>query len=210
MAVRFCFQCGLDYADEVGECVECGVATVTYPPTPLHRVGGDDDPQIVYEMHGWSYDARAEAEAAMHDAQIVHGWDGPSLVVCEADEDAVDELLAGIDDGADDDESGEALDAVDLGAINDDDAGARRVMEDLFLAADTLSRNAEDLRAEETVRDGAVELADYRKPFGFEENAWASIRSGATVLATMLESEAPLEDISAEARALAMLLRSYL
>lgn len=215
MALRFCFQCGLDYADEVGECVECGVETVTYPPTPLHRVGGDDDPQLVYEMHSWSYEARSKAEAALHAAEIAHGWDGPSLVVLEADETAVDELLGPIDDGGAGDQSGEALDDVDLGAIDGarsdrSDVASHRAMEELFLAADTLSRNPGDVKAGEEVLDWAPQFAEFKKPFGFEDAAWGAIRTSAMALEGLVEAQGSLDDIEGEATSLANLLRSYL
>lgn len=118
----WCFQCGAEYGEDVGECIECGVATVGHAPTPAHLVGDQDDPQIAYDLHGWDYDARLALELALRDARVPHGWDGPSLVIRELDEDVVDDLIDGCDPDADvglDPETDEALVAFDLAAHND-------------------------------------------------------------------------------------------
>ncbi|MCB0995165.1 MAG: hypothetical protein KDB21_08755 [Acidimicrobiales bacterium] len=118
----WCFQCGAEYSEGVGECIECGVPTVSYPPTPPHEVGGPDDPQLAYDFHSWGFDARLALEHALHTYHVPHGWDGPSLIVREEDEELVDELIERHDPDADGglDEADEtAIVAFDLGARND-------------------------------------------------------------------------------------------
>ena len=98
MIAAWCFQCSLDYSADVAECVECGVPTVDHPPAGLDNILAVDEPQLAYELHGWSGEARAEGENRLYGANIVHGWQGPTLLVFEVDEDAVDAFIEEIDD----------------------------------------------------------------------------------------------------------------
>ena len=89
----WCFQCGAAYDDDVSECAECGVATFPSPPQPADEVGGSDDEQLAYEFHEWTYGARNGLEAALRAEELEHAWLGPTLIVCEADEEAVDQAV---------------------------------------------------------------------------------------------------------------------
>jgi hypothetical protein len=124
MIAAWCFQCGLDYAADVAECVECGVPTVDHPPASLDE-GADDAAHLAYELHAWNGEARAEVEAGLHQAHLAHRWQGPTLLVREADEDAVDELIEAVDDSMSTDaSSGVATEGgqvgFDLGTRNTD------------------------------------------------------------------------------------------
>ncbi|MCY4133601.1 MAG: hypothetical protein OXG30_01630 [bacterium] len=92
----WCFQCGASYDEDVSECVECGVATFPTPPQPAEEVGGPDDEQMAYEFHEWVYDARNGLEAELRSLGLEHAWLGPTLIVCEADEEAVDQAVEGV------------------------------------------------------------------------------------------------------------------
>jgi len=98
MIATWCFQCGLEYADDVAECVECAVPTVPHPPGSLETVAADGGAQIAYELHGWNGTARAEVAHDLWSARIVHAWQGPTLMVREADEETVDDIIEAIDD----------------------------------------------------------------------------------------------------------------
>ena len=93
----WCFQCGAPYEDDVSECAECGVATFASPPQPAEEVGGPDDEQLAYEFHEWSYDARNALEAALRNRELEHAWLGPTLIVCERDEESVDRTVEGVE-----------------------------------------------------------------------------------------------------------------
>ncbi len=99
MIAVWCFQCGLDFAPDVAECVECGVPTVDHPPMPLEAVGADDDSHLAYEFHAWNGPARAALETALYRAHLAHAWQGPTLLIRESDEEAVDDLVEEIDEG---------------------------------------------------------------------------------------------------------------
>ncbi|MGI9625073.1 MAG: hypothetical protein ACR2PK_19755, partial [Acidimicrobiales bacterium] len=101
MIAAWCFQCGLDYTEDVAECVECGIPTVGHAPTPVEVVvdsDAADDSHLAYELHGWNGDARAAVEDQLYRTNIVHAWQGPTLLVREIDEDAVDEVISAVDD----------------------------------------------------------------------------------------------------------------
>lgn len=93
MSTMYCFQCSREYAEDVSSCVECGVDLVENEPTPPEEVGAADEAQVAYEMHDWSFEARSRAERMLTEAGVVHGWQGAVLIVREADEDQVDELV---------------------------------------------------------------------------------------------------------------------
>lgn len=125
MIAAWCFQCGLDYAADVAECVECGVPTVDHPPMAFDAVGADDDAHLAYELHAWNGPARAAVETGLYKAHLAHAWQGPTLLVREIDEDAVDEIIEQVDDSMStsasagvDSEDGRL--GFDLGARNQD------------------------------------------------------------------------------------------
>ncbi len=98
MIAAWCFQCGLDYAADVAECVECGIPTVDHAPAPPERLAAADGAQLAYELHAWNGPARAAVENELHRANLTHAWEGPTLLVLEDDEDAVDHIIGAIDD----------------------------------------------------------------------------------------------------------------
>lgn len=92
----WCFQCGASFDEDAAECVECGVATFPTPPQPAEEVGGPDDHQLAYEFHEWSAGSRGRLEAALRTQELEHAWLGPTLIICEADEEAVDKTVEGV------------------------------------------------------------------------------------------------------------------
>lgn len=97
MIAAWCFQCGLDYAEDVAECVECGVPTVDYARTSTEHLD-PDAAQLAYELHAWNGDARVAVERLLHAEHLRHDWQGPTLVVHEDDEDRIDAIIEQVDD----------------------------------------------------------------------------------------------------------------
>jgi len=93
MSTMYCFQCAREYVEEVTDCVECGVGLVDQKPTPPEEVGGQDDPQVAYELYEWSFEARRMLEGLLTSEGLAHGWQGAVVIVLEADEDRVDALI---------------------------------------------------------------------------------------------------------------------
>src|SRR5690606_32784497 len=89
----WCFQCGSHYAPGVEVCIECGVGLVEEPPTPVQDVGDVDEEQLAYEFHDWSFESRRMLDQLLTGRGILHAWQGASMIVRAADEDAVDELV---------------------------------------------------------------------------------------------------------------------
>ena len=92
----WCFQCRASYDEDTSECMECGVATFPTPPQPVEEVGGPEEEQLAYEFHEWSYNARSGLEAALRARDLEHAWLGPTLIVCESDEEVVDQIVDGV------------------------------------------------------------------------------------------------------------------
>lgn len=89
----WCFQCGNEYEADVDTCVECGVPTTNQRPTEASEVGGSDDDQLAYEFHEWTGQGRSTLDGMLNRLDIDHAWQGATLIVREADEDAVDEIV---------------------------------------------------------------------------------------------------------------------
>jgi hypothetical protein len=89
----WCFQCGASYEAGVVACVECGVGLVDHPPLAPEEVGDLDDEQIAYEFHDWSFESRRMLDQLLTGHSIPHAWQGATMIVRVADEDAVDELV---------------------------------------------------------------------------------------------------------------------
>lgn len=89
----WCFQCGRQYAAGVEVCAECGVGLVEEPPLSPDEVGTDDEEQLAYEFHDWSFESRRLLDQLLTARGIPHAWQGASMIVRASDEDAVDELV---------------------------------------------------------------------------------------------------------------------
>ena len=96
--MSWCFQCQTEYAEDVVECVECGVELVTQAPTELDDVGGSDEEQIVYELHEWAGESRRALDQELTGQNIAHSWLGATLVIRAADEESVDEIVEATDE----------------------------------------------------------------------------------------------------------------
>jgi hypothetical protein len=93
----WCFQCRVDYVDEVEMCVDCAGPTIGRSPFAPEEVGGDDDEQLSYEFNAWAVDARARLDAELWNAGLQHAWMAGSLIIREDDEEAVDALVEMVD-----------------------------------------------------------------------------------------------------------------
>lgn len=90
----WCFQCGAEYDEDVAECTECGVPTTSEVPLAVDQVGDDDDDQLAYEFHEWTGQGRSTLDGMLTRSGIPHAWQGATLIVKEADEEAVDVAVA--------------------------------------------------------------------------------------------------------------------
>lgn len=106
----WCFQCGqqfdgtstdvVDSSQDVvaqQDCRECGVPTSTNVPIGADEVGSEDETQMAYDFHEWSPLGRFELHIRLSDADIVHSFDGVTMIVRETDEQKVDDLITEIE-----------------------------------------------------------------------------------------------------------------
>lgn len=91
--MAWCFQCGINYAPDVGDCVECGLELVDKAPTDATAVGEVDEEQLAYELHEWAGESRRILDQDLTAAGIAHAWQGATLVVRVADEEACDRAI---------------------------------------------------------------------------------------------------------------------
>lgn len=90
----WCFQCGNEYEADVEDCVECGVPTTAERPTDVTNVGSEDEDQLAYELHEWTGQGRATLDGMLTTSGVDHAWQGATLIVKEADEEAVDAAIS--------------------------------------------------------------------------------------------------------------------
>ncbi len=96
--MSWCFQCGIQYSMGVEDCVECGVALVDEAPADAADVGTSGEDQLAYELHEWAGESRRILDQLLTGGGIAHAWQGATLVVRVADEEAVDLAVAEADD----------------------------------------------------------------------------------------------------------------
>ncbi len=94
----WCFQCGNEYFPEVTECIECGVATTANKPPDVTVLGKPGEANhLAYDFHEWTAESRSMIEGLLSRANVLHIWQGASLLVGEDDERAVDEFISEVD-----------------------------------------------------------------------------------------------------------------
>ena len=74
-------------------CVECGVRLVDQVPTSPEALAEREPVQLAYELHEWSFEARRMVDQLLTAHPVVHAWQGATLLVLEAHEAAVDEVI---------------------------------------------------------------------------------------------------------------------
>ncbi len=94
----WCFQCGNEYFPDVVECLECGVSTTANKPPDVRVFGSSGDEQhLEYDFHEWTAESRSMIESLLSGAQILHVWQGATLMVGEDSEAEVDSFISEVD-----------------------------------------------------------------------------------------------------------------
>lgn len=218
MSTLWCPQCGAEYREGVTSCADCGVALTDTPPSE-----GDADGQaadvIVYELDEWEADQRGALEQRLVAEDIQHQWETPEgaeveesyepgqawavgtdLVIGERDEETVDAMLDEI-------EGPDALVAVaDDGT---DDEANYAVMSGLYVAADRLKDDPDDLALAGEFFDAADAARTIPVPFGIDGEVWRRVQELAGEVTRSLEQEEDDQVIVGHAQRLRDVLFGY-
>ncbi len=184
---------------------------------------GDEGPEgtevVVYELGEWTPDQRGALEQRLGSLEIEHQWEtaegadvqegyepgqtwvvGTDLVVGEHDEEAVDALLDEI-------ENPEALEAVD--DDGDQDEANYSVMSNLYVSADRLKDNPDDLALAGEFFDAADAARGIQAPFGIDGEVWRRVQDLAGEISRSIEQEEADAEVAAHAQRLRDVLFGY-
>jgi hypothetical protein len=225
----WCPECGAEYREGVTLCADDGAALVNDPPPD-----DDDDPEgtdvIVYELGDWTTEQRHELQQRLDGDGIEHQWEvaedadqddafeATDLVVGERHEQVVDALLDEIEhphalEAVDDSAAGAAAGAGGEGgedsADDADDEATYDVISHLYVAADRLKDDPEDLALAGEFFDASDAARAISLPFGFDPDVWAKVRELATAIAAALEDDASDGTVAPRAQELRDLLFDF-
>ena len=109
---KWCPDCGSEYLIGVEQCIDCEVDLVDTPPPDRGTDDGSDDQdrdqpsgaapgdQVSYELNEWSGESRMLIEQLMAGAGVARAWEGTTLVIGQADEARLDELIEHVEASA--------------------------------------------------------------------------------------------------------------
>jgi len=156
------------------------------------RAGGRD-----FELDEWSVEDRQLLDRLLTGEGVAHVWQGSTVVVPQADEHRVDELIdqveaeaggGGLAAGGPD--AGDAYAGVaedeDEDDWDDDGVDAQEVLGGAFVAADRLAKRATDPDGVVAMVEAQQAMATMDLPFGFEASVWDDLVARVGVLGTAL------------------------
>jgi len=202
-----CPFCGAEYALTEARCWECKVALSESPPATLSvDETGEAGEEVLYELDDWPGASRGELTATLAARGIPARWEpGLTLAVLEADDEAAENALDELEEGAEADDETEADgDADDHGG-----AVAQAAMADLFVAADRLMHEPGDEVVAAELGVAADIVGESPAPFGIEPQLWGQVRELSAVVCGHLDGHAAPEVVSGDARTLREVLRPY-
>lgn len=131
----------------------------------------DDTPRVALEIEGLDVDGVAELDARLIADAVAHAWDDEgALVVAEADEDQVLEIIGDIFDAEKDDDG-------------DDGLVAQQALSAVYVAVDRLLKNPHDRKLATTYVEAAGGLDGLPVPYGFAAADWDDLIAEARELA---------------------------
>jgi hypothetical protein len=227
--VTRCPFCGAEAVPGHGRCWDCSLPPGAPHAEPLAE--DSPEPEVAYELAEWPASSRVLLANDLAERNVAFRWEeGPTLLVREADEAVVEELLDADEDGFDDDDwddfdADEDEDEDDEDEEDEDEEGgggeggeqdgedegevAQQAMSDLFVVADKLRRDPWD----PDLATDLVELADVidaaRPPFGISQQLWSEIRSLAGAVREDLDAGADDDLVAQHATDLRDVLRRY-
>lgn len=142
----------------------------------------DDEPQVALEIEGLDQDVVDDLEARLLANAVPHVWsDEGELLIAEADEERVLELIDAAFEMADDDGD----DAVDVQAA----------LSSLYVSVDRLAKRPDDHKRVAAFVGAAEVVTAMSVPYGFEAAAWQEVVDETTALVTLVGGE---DDVRAD------------
>ena len=167
-----------------------------FPVPLLDDEGVEGEGVTEFDLEEWPAADIDVLQQSLLEAEIPHRWAGRTLVVSRDAEHVVDELLDAI-------ESGEAA-SLDEGVEAPDGA-----LNDLYVAADRLVRDAGDGAARGTLLALVPQLSPASPPFGLAARPWSVIVARAQAIVAAVDAGAEAPDITAAASELRTVCRPY-
>ena len=135
-----------------------------------------DAPKLVYEVGSWPASLQSELAAGLAESDVPYEWDERGdLVVLEADEDLVEQVLADLPDPE------------ESGISSDDGVAVHEVLDRVFMSADRLARNGADAAGTVGLVEAAEVVVQLALPFGFEPGQWRTLVGAVEALRDALE-----------------------
>jgi hypothetical protein len=160
--------------------------------------GGDPNAtEVTYELETWTTIDRSVLEQRLSHAKLAYRWEpGFTLVVAAADEAAVDAIV----------------DVIAPPLEADDRPEARStVLDDLFTAANELSRDGESSSGVRRLTEVIGEVDECSAPFGIDPDVWDEIADAADAVAdALLEGDSTGDRVSLLATELREVLRPHI
>ena len=208
MSSGYCPSCGAEYRLGVTICPDCEVAVVPSDDpavTTAPALGQNDEDEVLYELADWAPQQRVLLGNALTAAGILHLWEEGDLVVNQADEERVEAML-------DEMEGAEVLQVDDERGLDEDDDGglaAQEAMGELFVAADRLMHEPDDLNLAGDLVEAAETVNQLAAPYGIDPGAWVQIGELASVVRDSVATGADTDVVARDARTLREVLRRY-
>ena len=145
--------------------------------------------QMAYDLEGWDDENLSLLVHGLQDRQVPFAIEEGELVVHEADEAKVDELVDQI---------------LEPAGTDDREEARAELLGDLFVVVDRLAHHPGDAGDREVLAGLAQEVADHAPPYGVERGWWSGIDAGADALRAALEASGDDEDEGAKEAATAL------
>jgi len=129
----------------------------------------DETPRVALEIEGMDADDQAELDAQLAAGSVPHAWDDEgALIVAQADEDQVLDLIDEVLNGRPDEGDGLA---------------AQEALSALYVAVDRLVKNPHDRKLATAYVRSAALLDNIDVPYGFAASEWSDLAAEAARLA---------------------------
>lgn len=141
----------------------------------------DDEPLVAFEIEGLTPDELAELDAQLIAEHVPHAWDEDGeLLVPEASEAAVGEIIQAVLDGHDDED--------------DDGLDTHAALDALFVAVDKLVKDPSDQKLVARYRAAVDGITGRGVPYGLAGRAWDALQAQAAALLGRLDGDGSVPD----------------